>query len=124
MPGSTIAIIDYGSGNLRSAAKAFDFLQKQEGMEVRVVITNKADEVARADKIVLPGQGAFADCMNGLSHVDGMVDVLKEKVLQRGTPFFGICVGMQLMADRGLEFGEHRGLGWIAGDVVKMMPSD
>ncbi len=120
----TIAIIDYGSGNLRSAAKAFDFVQNQEAIDARVIITDKADEVARADKIVLPGQGAFADCMNGLSSVDGMVDVLKEKVLQRGTPFFGICVGMQLMAERGLEFGEHKGLGWIQGDVVKMTPSD
>ena len=120
----TIAIIDYGSGNLRSAAKAFDFVQAQESLNASVIITDKADDVARADKIVLPGQGAFADCMNGLSNVDGMIDILKEKVLQRGTPFFGICVGMQLMAERGLEFGEHKGLGWIQGDVVKMTPSD
>lgn len=120
----TIAIIDYGSGNLRSAAKAFDFVCKQEHIGANVIITDKAADVAKADKIVLPGQGAFADCMSGLSNVSGMVDALEEKVLQRGTPFLGICVGMQLMAERGLEFGEHKGLGWIQGDVVKMTPND
>ena len=120
----TIAIIDYGSGNLRSAAKAFDFVQAQESLNASVIITDKADDVARADKIVLPGQGAFADCMNGLSNVDGMIDILKEKVLQRGTPFFGICVGMQLMATQGKEYVTTPGLGWIGGDVVKIAPRD
>ena len=119
-----IAIIDYGSGNLRSAAKAFDFVLREDGMDGAVFITDKADAVVKADKIVLPGQGAFGDCIAGLKKVDGMVDVLQERVAQGGVPFFGICVGMQLMASRGLEFGEHQGLDWIAGDVRKMEPSD
>lgn len=120
----TIAIIDYGSGNLRSAAKAFAHVLAHEEMGGDVVITNKADVVASADRIVLPGQGAFGDCIAGLKAVDGMVDALQDSVLRRGTPFFGICVGMQLLATRGLEFGEHEGLGWIPGDVVKMQPSN
>ncbi len=120
----TIAIIDYGSGNLRSAAKAFSYVLSQEGLSGDVVITDKADIVAKADRIVLPGQGAFGDCIGGLKSVDGMVDALSENVLQRGKPFLGICVGMQLLATRGLEFGEHQGLGWIAGDVVKIIPQD
>ena len=119
-----IAIIDYGSGNLRSAAKAFDFVLREDAMAGEAFITDKAEEVTKADRIVLPGQGAFGDCIEGLKKVDGMIDVLNERVLQRGVPFFGICVGMQLMASRGLEFGEHKGLNWIAGDVRKMEPSD
>ncbi len=119
-----IAIIDYGSGNLRSAAKAFQHVMDEEGISGNAIITGDADTVAKCDKIVLPGQGAFGDCISGLKNVPGMVDVLTEKVLQRGAPFFGICVGMQLLATRGLEFGEHAGLGWIPGDVVKMTPSD
>jgi glutamine amidotransferase len=119
-----IAIIDYGSGNLRSAAKAFDHVLTEEGISGEVLITDKAEDVAKADRIVLPGQGAFGDCIDGLKKVNGMVDVLNERVLQRGVPFFGICVGMQLMASRGLEFGEHEGLGWIEGDVKKMTPLD
>lgn len=119
-----IAIIDYGSGNLRSAAKAFQHVMDEEGISGQAIITGDADVVSKCDKIVLPGQGAFGDCISGLKSVPGMVDVLHEHVLQRGTPFFGICVGMQLLATRGLEFGEHQGLGWIAGDVVKMTPSD
>jgi len=120
----TIAIIDYGSGNLRSAAKSFEHVLQAEGMSGNVVITADADAVRKADRIVLPGQGAFGDCIAGLRKVPGMVEALEEKVMRSGTPFFGICVGMQLMASRGLEFGEHKGLGWIAGDVVKMQPSD
>ena len=119
-----IAIIDYGSGNLRSAAKAFEHVLQEDGISGEVFITDKANEVAKADRIVLPGQGAFGDCIAGLKKVDGMVDSLNEYVLQRGVPFFGICVGMQLMASRGLEFGEHEGLGWIAGDVRKIEPQD
>lgn len=119
-----IAIIDYGSGNLRSAAKAFDHVLQEDEMNGEVFITANAEDVAKADKIVLPGQGAFGDCIEGLKSVDGMVDVLNENVLQRGVPFFGICVGMQLMASRGLEFGEHQGLGWIAGDVRKLEPQN
>ncbi len=120
----SIAIIDYGSGNLRSAAKSFEHVLRQEGMAGEVVITSDADFVRKADKIVLPGQGAFGDCISGLRKVPGMVEALQEKVIKGATPFFGICVGMQLMATRGLEFGEHKGLDWIAGDVVKMQPSD
>ncbi len=124
MSKQTIAIIDYGSGNIRSAAKAFSYVLNDQGLSGNVIITNKADEVLCADKIILPGQGAFGDCMSGLKKVDGMVQALEESVLHRGTPFFGICVGMQLLATRGYEFGEYDGLGWIAGDVRKMMPSD
>lgn len=124
MAAQTIAIIDYGSGNLRSAQKAFAHVLAETGTWGEAVITADADVVARADKIVLPGQGAFGDCIDGLKKVDGMVDALCENVLQRGKPFFGICVGMQLLASRGLEFGVHEGLGWIPGDVVKMTPVD
>lgn len=124
MTSQTIAIIDYGSGNLRSAAKAFDYVMKNADLAADVVITNDAAQVAKADKIVLPGQGAFGDCMAGLRSVDGMVEAITEKVLQRGTPFFGICVGMQLLAEKGLEHGEHAGLGWIPGIVRRMTPDD
>ncbi len=123
MTSQTIAIIDYGSGNLRSAAKAFDHVLQENGGG-QVIITDDADIVAKADRIVLPGQGAYGDCIAGLRAVDGMIDVLREKVLQRATPFFGICVGMQLLSERGLEFGDHAGLGWIGGDVVKMTPDN
>lgn len=124
MTAQTIAIIDYGSGNLRSAAKAFSYALGTNGMEGKVIITDEPDDIARADKIVLPGQGAFGDCINGLKAREGMVDALTENVLQRGKPFFGICVGMQLLATRGLEFGEHQGLGWISGDVRKFKPNN
>jgi glutamine amidotransferase len=120
----TIAIVDYGSGNLRSAAKAFLHVMEENDLPGSVIVTGEAELVAKADRIVLPGQGAFGDCVAGLKKVDGMVDALNEKVLRRGTPFFGICVGMQLLATRGLEFGEHAGLGWIPGDAVKMTPVD
>ncbi len=123
MRNQTIAIIDYGSGNLRSAAKAFDFVLRENGGG-QAVITNDAAIVAKADRVVLPGQGAYGDCIAGLRAVDGMVEALQESVLRRGVPFFGICVGMQLLSSRGLEFGEHEGLGWIPGDVVKMTPDD
>ncbi|MEC7536967.1 MAG: imidazole glycerol phosphate synthase subunit HisH [Pseudomonadota bacterium] len=111
----SVAIVDYGSGNLRSAAKGFE-----KFLSAPVVVTADATEVARADRIVLPGQGAFADCFAGLSALDGMIDVLREAVLQRAVPFFGICVGMQLMATAGLEHGRHDGLDWIGGEVVPM----
>lgn len=119
-----IAIVDYGSGNLRSAAKAFSYVLADEGLSSNVVVTSDADIIARAGRIVLPGQGAFGDCIAGLQKVDGMIEALEENVLRRGTPFLGICVGMQLMADRGLEFGIHKGLGWISGDVKKLSPED
>jgi len=114
-----VAIVDYGSGNLHSAAKAFE---RMAGAPVAV--TSDPDVVAAADRIVLPGVGAFGDCWSGLNAVAGMVEALEEAVLRGGRPFLGICVGMQLMATRGLEHGSHPGLGWIAGEVVRMAPAD
>jgi glutamine amidotransferase len=114
---STVAVIDYGSGNLRSAAKA---LAAVAPAGAEVVVTAEAGAVARASRIVLPGQGAFADCMAGLSAVPGMLEVLADAVRRRGLPFLGICVGMQLLADRGLEHGVHQGFGWIGGDVARL----
>jgi glutamine amidotransferase len=121
---STVAIVDYGSGNLRSAEKALARVAAEQSTGQQIVVTSDADVVAKAERIVLPGVGAFADCMSGLSAVPGMVDVLKDAVLKRGVPFLGICVGMQLLADVGREFGDHAGLGWIGGEVVKIAPSD
>ena len=111
----TVAIVDYGSGNLRSAAKGFEKFSK-----VPVVVTADPATVAAADRIVLPGQGAFADCYCGLAALDGMIEALRDAVLDRGVPFFGICVGMQLMATASQEHGRHSGLDWIAGDVVPL----
>ena len=113
-----VALIDYGSGNLRSAKKA---LARAGG---EVVLTADPDAVAKATRIVLPGVGAFGDCMRGLSAIPGMIDALRETVLQRGVPFLGICVGMQLLASIGREFGDHAGLDWIAGEVDRLAPSD
>ena len=118
----TVAIVDYGSGNLRSAAKAFERAARETGTGERVLVTASPGEVAAADRIVLPGVGAFADCRAGLYGVPGMVDVLQREVIERGKPFLGICVGMQLMATRGVEYGVHAGLDWIAGDVVRIEP--
>jgi glutamine amidotransferase len=118
----TVAIVDYGSGNLRSAAKAFERAAREAGTDERVLVTSSPAEVAAADRIVLPGVGAFADCRAGLYAVPGMVDTLQRQVIERGKPFLGICVGMQLMATRGVEYGVHAGLDWIAGDVVRIEP--
>lgn len=118
-----VAIIDYGSGNLRSAAKAFERAAIEAGIGCTVVVTASAAEVRSADRIVLPGVGAFGDCRRGLDALGGMVETLNEVVRREAKPFMGICIGMQLMASRGLEHGEHPGLGWIAGDVVKVEPS-
>jgi glutamine amidotransferase len=115
------ALIDYGSGNLASAAKA---LGRAANGKSEIVTTADPQVVKEAERIVLPGVGAFADCMRGLSAVPGMVEALREKVLKDGAPFLGICVGMQLLATVGVEFGRHAGLGWIAGEVVKIAPSD
>lgn len=120
----TIIIIDYGSGNLRSAAKAFEYVCANEALPYEVTVSNKAEDVLNAERIVLPGQGAFGDCMDGLSALPGMVEALNEAVLKKGRPFLGICVGMQLMGQRGLEHGEHEGLGWIEGQVVPIMLQD
>jgi len=118
------AIIDYGSGNLRSAAKAFERATGELRADERVVVTSDPDEVAQADRIVLPGQGAFAECRRGLAGVPGLEDAISDAVMQRGRPFFGICVGMQLMADRGREFEVVDGLGWVGGEVVAIEPAD
>ena len=117
-----VAIIDYGSGNLHSAAKAFERAARDTGDQIRV--TSDADEVAAAERIVLPGVGAFADCRRGLDAVPGMVEALQDSVIRNGKPFLGICVGCQLMAERGLEKVTSRGLGWIAGDAVEIEPTD
>jgi len=120
----TIAIIDYGSGNLRSAAKAFERAALEARITQPVQVTNRPEVVARADRVVLPGVGAFADCRRGLAAVDGMIDALTEAVQTRGRPFMGICVGMQLMAREGREHGSHAGLGWIDGVVDAITPAD
>jgi glutamine amidotransferase len=120
----TTAIVDYGSGNLHSAAKAFERAAREHALNGAIVVTSDPERVARADRIVLPGVGAFADCRRGLDAVPGMVDALNEQVARRGKPFFGICVGMQLMAERGHEKEVVEGLGWIAGEVDRIHPSD
>ena len=120
----SIAIIDYGSGNLHSAAKAFERAARSMEDAQKVVVTSDPETVYRADRIVLPGVGAFADCRRGLDAVDGMADALTEAVRHKARPFFGICVGMQLMATRGKEHVITEGLNWIAGDVVKIAPDD
>jgi glutamine amidotransferase len=120
----SVAIVDYGSGNLHSAAKAFERAARESGHDQPIAVTSDPDAVARADRVVLPGVGAFADCRRGLDAIDGMVEALNETVLQRGRPFFGICVGMQLMAERGREYQVTPGLGWIAGEVDRIAPAD
>ncbi len=112
----SIAIIDYGSGNLCSAAKAFERSAKSIGMSSEVIVTSNPDDLRTAHHIVLPGVGAFADCRAGLNAVDGMVEALNEQVIQQAKPFLGICVGQQLLASRGLEHGLTEGLGWVEGD--------
>ena len=119
-----VAIIDYGSGNLHSAAKAFERAVREQGSELAIKVTARPEDVADADRIVLPGVGAFADCKRGLEEVPGMIDALEEAVQERGKPFLGICVGLQLMAERGLEHGVTPGLGWIKGEVRAIAPSD
>ncbi len=120
----SVAIIDYGSGNLHSARKAFERAAREAGVDEEIVVTSDPAAVAKADRIVLPGVGAFADCRRGLDGVDGMVDAMTEAVRRNGRPFFGICVGMQLMASRGLEYETTLGLDWIGGDVKPIEPED
>jgi len=120
----TTLVVDYGSGNLHSVAKAFERASRDSGGSEKVVVSNDPDEVRRADRVVLPGVGAFADCRRGLDAVPGMIDALNETVRGKGKPFFGICVGMQLMAERGREYEVTEGLGWIKGEVNRIAPSD
>ncbi len=120
----TVAIIDYGSGNLRSAAKAFERAARETGFSNDVIVTDDPEKVRNASHIVLPGVGAYADCRAGLDAVTGMVDVLIEQVIKGGKPFFGICVGMQLMSSVGREFATTTGLDWIKGEVVAIKPND
>lgn len=120
----SVAIVDYGSGNLHSAAKAFERAARDAGSAESIVVTSDPEKIARADRVVLPGVGAFADCRRGLDAIAGMIDALEQNVRQRGRPFFGICVGMQLMAERGREYQVTPGLGWIAGEVDRITPSD
>jgi glutamine amidotransferase len=120
----TVAIVDYGSGNLHSAAKAFERAAQESGCAQPIVVTGDPDVVRRADRVVLPGVGAFADCRRGLDAIAGMVEVLNETVHRQGRPFLGICVGMQLMAERGREYEVTPGLGWIAGEVDRIAPAD
>lgn len=119
-----VAIIDYGSGNLRSATKAFERAAREAGIAAEIDLTADAERVRSADRIVLPGVGAYADCRAGLDAVPGMVAALREAVERQGRPFLGICVGMQLMSSRGLEKTITQGLGWIEGDVKEITPSD
>jgi len=120
----TIAIIDYGSGNLHSAAKAFERASRAMEPPERVILTRDPDAVFRADRIVLPGVGAFADCRKGLNALDGMIDAMTEAVRVKARPFFGICVGMQLLATQGKEHVTTAGLDWISGDVEQITPGD
>lgn len=117
----SVAIVDYGSGNLHSAHKAVERAAAEQG--VRVIVTSDPYVVRGADRIVLPGVGAFADCRRGLDNVTGMVEVLEESVIKGGKPFLGICVGMQLLASRGLEHGVAQGLNWIPGEVIEIKPA-
>jgi glutamine amidotransferase len=120
----TVAIVDYGSGNLHSAAKAFERAARESGRDQPILVTSDPDAVRRADRVVLPGVGAFADCKRGLDAVSGMVEALEESVRRKGRPFLGICVGMQLMAERGREYVVTGGLGWIPGEVDRIEPKD
>jgi len=120
----TVALIDYGSGNLHSAEKALQKAARDSHAAFEVLTTADPAIVARADRVVLPGVGAFAACMAALRSRDGLAEAMTEAVKGRGAPFLGVCVGMQLLAERGWEFGEHEGLGWIPGDVRRLEPSD
>ena len=120
----SVCIVDYGSGNLRSAAKAFERAAVEAGLSMAVTVTADPDKVAVADRVVLPGVGAFADCKRGLAAIDGMLEAIHCAVREGGRPFFGICVGMQLMAARGLEHGATDGFGWLEGEVGAIKPID
>lgn len=119
-----LVIIDYGSGNLHSAAKAVERAARESGLATDVAVSARAEDVLAADRVILPGVGAFADCKRGLDAIAGMHEALETTVRARGRPFLGICVGMQLMAERGLEFSVTPGFGWIKGDVAAIQPRD
>lgn len=119
-----VAILDYGSGNLLSASRAFERAVRERGLNAEIAVTDDPETVRMADRVVLPGVGAFADCKQGLEAVSGLGEALREAVRERGRPFLGICVGMQLMATRGREYKESEGLDWISGEVVRLEPSD
>jgi imidazole glycerol-phosphate synthase subunit HisH len=119
-----VALVDYGSGNLRSAAKAFERAAAENGIAAEIAVTSAPELVAAADRVVLPGVGAFADCRRGLAAVPGLETAMEEVVRVRGRPFLGICVGMQLIAERGREFETTDGLGWLGGEVCAIEPDD
>src|SRR5207344_129500 len=119
-----VAIVDYGSGNLHSAAKAFERASRESGQGQPIVVTGDPDAVTRADRIVLPGVGAFADCRAGLAAIPGLFGAIEARVIGQGAPFLGICVGMQMMATWGREHQYTRGFDWIGGEVVGIAPSD
>jgi imidazole glycerol-phosphate synthase subunit HisH len=118
-----IALVDSGSGNLRSAAKALERAASEVGAAARVIVTDEPRDVAAADRIVLPGQGAFADCRRGVAAKPGLEQALVRAVIEQKRPFFGICVGMQLMVRLGLEHGRHDGLGWLDGSCIALPPA-
>ena len=120
----TVVIIDYGSGNLRSAAKAFDRVISEENMNLEVIVSDRPEDLLTASRIVLPGQGAFGDCIDGLKSRYDLYETLQQQVQQKAVPFLGICVGMQLMASEGHEHGVHQGMDWVPGTVKKMTPLD
>jgi len=124
MPRQLVTLIDYGSGNLRSAAKALERAAREAEIPAEILVTDDARAVARADRVVLPGVGAFADCWDGLMSRPGLMEALAETAVVKGRPFLGICVGLQLLATRGLEHGCHEGLNWIPGEVVPLTPAD
>ncbi|HEY8611500.1 MAG TPA: imidazole glycerol phosphate synthase subunit HisH [Roseomonas sp.] len=117
-----LAVVDPGSGNLASVRRAFERAAREEGLPLDLTVTTRAEDVLAADRVVLPGQGAFAACARGLAALPGMEEALREVALRRGRPFMGICVGMQMMAERGLEHGVTPGLGWIKGEIAPMDP--
>ncbi len=119
-----VALIDYGAGNLHSAGKALERAMADAGIAGSVTITDDAEIVGEADRIVLPGDGAYADCMTHLTAAPGMVETLEKRVRHDGVPFLGICVGMQLLATQGTEYGVTKGLGWLPGSVDRIRPVD
>ena len=119
-----VAIVDYGSGNLRSAEKSFERAAREAGVDAAIHVTGDTSAIKAADRVVLPGVGAFADCMAGITAVDGLKEALNDAALKRAVPFLGICVGMQLMASVGREHGDHPGFDWIPGEIAAIEPAD